>query len=100
MFFTPQASSSECYKNPRFWCAQPAEINFGSTAPESRGEICIKKYIGKVAESLIDKHSCHKASEINLVKKTMKRELYEVNCIKEVKRMIFDCSPDGCKVLQ
>ena len=59
-----------------------------------------KKYIGKVAESLIDKHSCHKASEINLVKKTMKRELYEVNCIKEVKRMIFDCSPDGCKVLQ
>ncbi len=39
-------------------------------------------------------------SEINLVKKTRKRELYEVNCIKEVKRMIFDCGPDGCEVLQ
>jgi hypothetical protein len=26
--------------------------------------------------------------------------LYEVNCIKEVKRMIFDCSSDGCEVLQ
>ena len=59
-----------------------------------------KKYIGKVAEKLIDKYSCHKASEINLVKKTRKRELYEVNCIKEVKRMIFDCGPDGCEVLQ
>ena len=59
-----------------------------------------KRYIGKVAESLIDEHSCHKQSEINLVKKSKKRELYEVNCIKEVKRMIFDCSPDGCEVLQ
>ena len=59
-----------------------------------------KRYIGKVAESLIDEHSCHKQSEINLVKKSRKRELYEVNCIKEVKRMIFDCSPDGCEVLQ
>ena len=59
-----------------------------------------KRYIGKVAESLIDDYSCNKSSEINLVKKTRKRELYEVNCIKEVKRMIFDCSPDGCEVLQ
>jgi hypothetical protein len=59
-----------------------------------------KRYIGKVAESLIDEYSCNKSSEINLVKKTSKRELYEVNCIKEVKRMIFDCSPDGCEVLQ
>ena len=59
-----------------------------------------KKYIGKVAERLIDEYSCNKSSEINLVKKTRKRELYEVNCIKEVKRMIFDCSPDGCEVLQ
>ena len=59
-----------------------------------------KRYIGKVAESLIDEYSCNKSSEINLVKKTKKRELYEVNCIKEVKRMIFDCGPDGCDVLQ
>lgn len=59
-----------------------------------------KKYIGKVAESLIDKHSCHKLSEINLVKKTKNRELYEVNCIIKVKRMIYDCKPDGCEVLQ
>ena len=59
-----------------------------------------KRYIGKVAESLIDDYSCNKLSEINLVKKTSKRELYEVNCIKEVKRMIFDCGPDGCDVLQ
>jgi hypothetical protein len=51
-----------------------------------------KRYIGKVAESLIDDYSCNKKSEINLVKKTSKRELYEVNCIKEVKRMIFDWS--------
>ena len=59
-----------------------------------------KKYIGRVAEILIDDHSCNKQSEINLVKKTRKRELYEVNCIKEVKRLIFDCRPDGCEVLQ
>ena len=59
-----------------------------------------KRYIGKVAEILIDDHSCNKQSEINLVKKTRKRELYEVNCIKEVKRLIFDCRPDGCEVLQ
>ena len=59
-----------------------------------------KRYIGKVAEILIDDHSCNKQSEINLVKKTRKRELYEVNCIKEVKRLIFDCKPDGCEVLQ
>ena len=59
-----------------------------------------KRYIGKVDESLIDDYSCNKLSEINLVKKTSKRELYEVNCIKEVKRMIFDCGPDGCDVLQ
>jgi len=59
-----------------------------------------KKYIGKVAEILIDDHSCNKQSEINLVKKTRKRELYEVNCIKEVKRLIFDCRPNGCEVLQ
>jgi len=59
-----------------------------------------KRYIGKVAESLIDEHSCNKQSEINLVKKTRKRELYEVNCIKEVKRLIFDCTPEGCEVLQ
>ena len=59
-----------------------------------------KRYIGKVAEILIDDHSCNKQSEINLVKKTKKRELYEVNCIKEVKRLIFDCRPDGCEVLQ
>ena len=59
-----------------------------------------KRYIGKVAERLIDEYSCNKSSEINLVKKTRKRELYEVNCIKEVKRMIFDCGPDGCEVLQ
>ena len=59
-----------------------------------------KRYIGKVAERLIDDYSCNKSSEINLVKKTRKRELYEVNCIKEVKRMIFDCGPDGCEVLQ
>ena len=59
-----------------------------------------KSYIGKVAERLIDDYSCNKSSEINLVKKTIKRELYEVNCIKEVKRMIFDCSSDGCDVLQ
>jgi hypothetical protein len=59
-----------------------------------------KRYIGKVAETLIDEYSCNKSSEINLVKKTRKRELYEVNCIKEVKRMIFDCGPDGCDVLQ
>ena len=59
-----------------------------------------KRYIGKVAEILIDDYSCNKQSEINLVKKTRKRELYEVNCIKEVKRLIFDCRPDGCEVLQ
>ncbi len=59
-----------------------------------------KRYIGKVAEILIDNHSCNKQSEISLVKKTKKRELYEVNCIKEVKRLIFDCKPDGCEVLQ
>ena len=59
-----------------------------------------KSYIGNVAEILIDDYSCNKSSEINLVKKTIKRELYEVNCIKEVKRMIFDCGPDGCDVLQ
>ena len=59
-----------------------------------------KSYAGKVAEILIDDYSCNKSSEINLVKKTIKRELYEVNCIKEVKRMIFDCSSDGCEVLQ
>jgi len=59
-----------------------------------------KSYAGKVAEILIDDYSCNKSSEINLVKKTIKRELYEVNCIKEVKRMIFDCSPDGCEILQ
>ncbi len=59
-----------------------------------------KKYIGAVAETLIDEYSCNKSSEINLVKKTKKRELYEVNCIKEVKRMIFDCGPGGCEVLQ
>ena len=59
-----------------------------------------KRYIGKVAERLIDEYSCNKSSEINLVKKTRKSELYEVNCIKEVKRMIFDCGPDGCEVLQ
>ena len=59
-----------------------------------------KRYVGKVAETLIDEYSCNKQSEINLIKKTRKRELYEVNCIKEVKRLIFDCSPDGCEVLQ
>ncbi len=59
-----------------------------------------KKYIGKVAETLIDDYSCNKKSEINLVKKTNKRELYEVNCIKEIKRMIFDCDSNGCEVLQ
>jgi hypothetical protein len=59
-----------------------------------------KSYAGKVAEILIDDYSCNKSSEINLVKKTIKRELYEVNCIKEIKRMIFDCSPDGCEILQ
>ena len=59
-----------------------------------------KSYAGKVAEILIDDYSCNKSSEINLVKQTIKRELYEVNCIKEVKRMIFDCSPDGCEILQ
>ncbi len=59
-----------------------------------------KRYISEVAESLIDEYSCNKQSEINLVKKTRKRELYEVNCIKEVKRLIFDCTPDGCEVLQ
>jgi len=59
-----------------------------------------KSYIGKVAEILIDDYSCNKSTEINLVKQTSQRELYEVNCIKEVKRMIFDCSPDGCDVLQ
>ena len=59
-----------------------------------------KSYIGKVAEILIDDYSCNKSTEINLVKQTNQRELYEVNCIKEVKRMIFDCSPDGCDVLQ
>ena len=59
-----------------------------------------KRYVGKVAEILIDDYSCNKQSEINLVKKTRKRELYEVNCIKEVKRLIFDCRPDGCEVLQ
>ncbi len=50
-----------------------------------------KRYVGKVAETLIDEYSCNKQSEINLIKKTRKRELYEVNCIKEVKRLIFDC---------
>tara|TARA_B100000989_G_scaffold171511_1_gene128488 strand:- start:132 stop:980 length:849 start_codon:yes stop_codon:yes gene_type:complete len=59
-----------------------------------------KRYISEVAERLIDDYSCNKQSEINLVKKTRKRELYEVNCIKEVKRLIFDCTPDGCEVLQ
>ncbi len=59
-----------------------------------------KKYIDKVAESLIDEHSCHKLSEINLVKKTKNKELYEVNCIIKVKRMIYDCGPNGCEVLQ
>ena len=59
-----------------------------------------KRYIGKVSEILIDDYSCNKQSTINLVKKTRKRELYEVNCIKEVKRLIFDCRPDGCEVLQ
>ena len=59
-----------------------------------------KSYAGKVAEILIDDYSCNKSSEINLVKQTIKRELYEVNCIKEIKRMIFDCSPDGCEILQ
>ncbi len=59
-----------------------------------------KRYIGEVAESLIDEYSCNKQSEINLVKKTKRRELYEVNCIKEVKKLIFDCTPDGCEVLQ
>ncbi len=59
-----------------------------------------KRYVGKVAETLIDEYSCNKQSEINLIKKTRKRELYEVNCIKEVKRLIFDCTPDGCEVLQ
>lgn len=59
-----------------------------------------KKYIGKVAETLIDDYSCNKKSEINLVKKTNERELYEVNCIKEIKRMIFDCDSNGCEVLQ
>ena len=59
-----------------------------------------KRYINSVAESLIDEHSCNKQSEINLVKKTRRRELYEVNCIKEVKKLIFDCTPDGCEVLQ
>ena len=32
-----------------------------------------KSYIGKVAERLIDDYSCNKSSEINLVKKTIKR---------------------------
>ena len=59
-----------------------------------------KRYINSVAESLIDEYSCNKQSEINLVKKTRRRELYEVNCIKEVKKLIFDCTPDGCEVLQ
>ena len=59
-----------------------------------------KRYVGKVAEILIDDYSCNKQSTINIVKKTRKRELYEVNCIKEVKRLIFDCRPDGCEVLQ
>ena len=59
-----------------------------------------KRYVGRVAETLIDEYSCNKQSEINLIKKTRKRELYEVNCIKEVKRLIFDCGPNGCEVLQ
>jgi len=82
---------------------KPQESVLKEDLLENKIEITKKKrkvYIGKVAEKLIDEYSCHKATEINLVKKTKKRELYEVNCIKEIKRMIFDCGPGGCEVLQ
>ena len=83
--------------------SKPQESVLKENLLENKIEITKKRkkvYIGKVAEKLMDEDSCHKATEINLVKKTKKRELYEVNCIKEIKRMIFDCSPSGCEVLQ
>jgi len=90
----------------------PDEINFGSDLSDDIKGSALdnidvseindkkKRYVGKVAESLIDEYSCNKSSEINLIKKKGKREIYEVNCIQKVKRMIFDCSPDGCDVLK
>ena len=90
----------------------PDEINLGSGLSDNIKDSALdnidiseitdkkKRYVGKVAESLIDEYSCNKSSEINLIKKKGKREIYEVNCIQKVKRMIFDCSPDGCEVLK
>ncbi len=59
-----------------------------------------EKYFGKVSEQLISKYSCKNPSKISLLKKTGDKELYEVSCIKEVKRMVFDCNAEGCEVLQ
>ena len=87
---------SDLTSKPRTYVLDENELQGKIDVTETKN----KRYIGKVAESLIDDHSCHKQSEINLIKKSRKRELYEVNCIKEVKRMIFDCSPSGCEVLQ
>ena len=58
------------------------------------------RYKKVIMESLVDEYSCNKESEILQIKKINKREIFEVNCIKEVKRMIFDCRPSGCEVLQ
>ena len=47
------------------------------------------RYKKVIMESLVDEYSCNKESEILQIKKINKREIFEVNCIKEVKRNDF-----------
>ena len=44
-----------------------------------------KRYIGRVAESLIDEYSCNKSSEINLVKKQGKESSMKLIALKKLK---------------
>ena len=53
-----------------------------------------------IEKQLVGDYNCNKESEVVLLKRIDNRELYEINCIREIKRMIFDCSPNGCEVLQ
>jgi hypothetical protein len=58
------------------------------------------RYLRSIEKQLVGEYNCNKESEVVLLKRIDNRELYEINCIREIKRMIFDCSPNGCEVLQ
>ena len=43
---------------------------------------------------------CDKLSDIVLLKIEGGRELYEINCLKDVEQIVLDCNKGGCKIIR